>query len=127
MKKITSRIDDTVKAILAEATANQFSLKNEQLSQEELLTKELKKTARNYFFFLVFAIVTFSIILLVTGLQLLGFISNFTANTPMTPLISIMALIYSACHFKIKREKIKTALYLIDLKKQLIRESEMEE
>lgn len=118
-KTIENRIDKKIKTIIAEGTENKFSLKDNNLSEREWINKELKKVDLYYKYIFGFSIIAVCVIFIVNLLRTLEIIPTSNSNSSMTSILGIIGVVASSFHYKIKRERLRTALYLIDLKAEI--------
>ena len=118
-KTIENTIDKKIKTIIAESTENKFSLKENNLSEKEWTTKELKKVDLYYKYTFGFSIVAVGVIFIVSLLRTFEIMPTSNSNSSMTSILGIIAVIASSFHYKIKRERLRTAMYLFDLKAEI--------
>lgn len=118
-KTIENTIDKKIKTIIAESKDNNFSLRDNKLSEREWTIKELNKVDLYYKYTFGFSIVAVGIIFIVSLLRTFEIMPSSNSNSSMTSILGIIAVIAASFHYKIKRERLKTAMYLFDLKAEI--------
>lgn len=118
-KTIENTIDKKIKTIIAESTENKFSLKDTNLSEREWTIKELKKVDLYYKYTFGFSIVAVCTIFIVSLLRTLEIMPTSNSNSSMTSILGIIGVVAGSFHYKIKRERLRTAMYLFDLKVEI--------
>ncbi len=115
-KVLEESINKKITSIIHQLKQNVFSLKENTLSEREWVTKELKKANLYYKFLFVISILTIGTLLLVSMLNSFEITPTLNNKVSITSILGIIAGISGTFQYKIIREKLKTALYLLDLK-----------
>lgn len=117
-------IDKKIRELIKESLGNKFILQNDKLIEKNVLTEELIQTERYYKLLFGFSVTAVSLIALVSILKFFAVFPTSSGEGNTMILVFGMIGIVSVSHqYKIKMEKLRTAVYLCDLKAH-IQESE---
>lgn len=112
-------IDEKIRELIIESLGNKFILKNDKVIEKKVITEELMQTERYYKILFGFTVTAVCIISVVS---ILKFFAVFPASGEGNTMILVFGMIgiVSVSHqYKIKMEKLRTAVYLCDLKARI--------
>jgi hypothetical protein len=118
-KTLELKLDEKINAIILNTKKGNYSQKQYNVSNDEYITSELKKINLYYKLTFGMAVIAVSTIFTINILRLLEIMPPSQSTNSGTALLSIVGFLSVAFQYKMKRESLKTASFLMGLKKEL--------
>ena len=113
------RIDEKISGLIAESLGDKFVATGNKLMDRNRLVEEVRKTEQCFKYLYGFSASAVAIISIVSLLRFFGVFPTAGEGNTLILLFGVVGVVAASYQYKVKLEKLKTVVYLLDLKVEM--------